>query len=425
MALTESNLQLTVEMERVKPDLPVLFDFDNLFYTDVEKREVDKISGRDMRVPLAIRPGGRFGHFDPDGGDLGLGDGPTFEKAVVNTVHLKHAIQWTKKGEWATDDSRKSVLNIFRHLLAKSMSEFRRNVDSLSMTGGDGVLGTVTSVATSGGKDTLTMTTDGFGVRLTRFGQFLSVYNAALTTRRTHAGSAVINGEAPIDLYDLANKQIRVNGTTGATVATDKIVVSGLTATPPVSLQGVLYHHSNASSGLWLGIDRATTPEIRASRVAAGGPLALPFARRAMNAIGDRVGMGNVGKLVAWMHPAQKQAYEELGQLISIIQQQPSKETGLDLYFNDNMQLAGAPVKTSFSWDRTRIDFVNKSIWGRAEMHPAGFYEVDGRKIFEVRGSSGGVATSQVFYITASFNFFINNPAAAAYIDTLTVPTGY
>jgi len=89
------------------------------------------------------------------------------------------------------------------------------------------------------------------------------------------------------------------------------------------------------------------------------------------------------------------------------------------------MQLAGAPVKTSYSWDKTRIDFVVADVWGRAEMHPADFYTVDGRRIFEIRGSSGGVATSQIFYITASFNLFVSNPAVCSYISGLTVPTGY
>jgi hypothetical protein len=124
------------------------------------------------------------------------------------------------------------------------------------------------------------------------------------------------------------------------------------------------------------------------------------------------------------MHPCQKQAYEELGQLVSIINKNP-KQDALDLYFSDNMQMAGAPVKCSFSWDKSRIDFILNEVWGRAEMHPAGFYTVDGRKIFELRGASGGVKTSQIFYITASFNLFVNNPAACSYIDGLTVPTGY
>ena len=59
------------------------------------------------------------------------------------------------------------------------------------------------------------------------------------------------------------------------------------------------------------------------------------------------------------------------------------------------------------------------------EMHPPGFYNVDGRRIFEIRGASGGVATSQVFYITASFNYFLRNPAEVGYIYGLTVPAGY
>jgi hypothetical protein len=416
MALTEASV-LANELERVSPKVPTLFDREATFFSSVEKRPVERVSARDMRIPLEIRPGGNFGHFDPDGGDLGLGDGPTFDKAVVSTVHLRHGVEWTKKAEWATDDARKAVLNTFRHLLAKSMAEFRRHVDSLCMTGGDGVVGTISTVANAAGVDTYTLASDGFGARLLRFGQTINVYNAALSTNRT------VGAEKKITFHDLVAKQIKIPQVAGA-IATDKIVVSGLSATPPVSLLGVTYHHSNASTGSWLGFDRATTPEIRANRVDANGGLALPFPRLAINKIGDRVGMDFNAKLTAWMHPAQKQAYEELGQLVSIINKQ-AKQESLDLYFGDGMQMAGAPVKTSFSWDKKRIDFILNEVWGRAEMHPAGFYTVDGRKIFELRGASGGVKTSQIFYITASFNLFVNNPAACSYIDGLTVPTGY
>jgi hypothetical protein len=143
-----------------------------------------------------------------------------------------------------------------------------------------------------------------------------------------------------------------------------------------------------------------------------------------MNQVGERLGMDAVIKTEAWMHPCQVQAYEELGQLVSIINKE-AKQQSFDLYFNDNLQIAGAPIRKSFSWDKKRIDFVAKEVWGRAEFHPAGFYDVEGRKLFEIRGSSGGVAASQVFYIVASFNLFTNNPAASVYIDNLAVPSGY
>jgi hypothetical protein len=123
------------------------------------------------------------------------------------------------------------------------------------------------------------------------------------------------------------------------------------------------------------------------------------------------------------MHPAQKQAYEEIGQLVSVIYKEP-KEEALDMYF-DRMQMAGAPVKTSFNWDQTRIDFVSDDVWGRAEILPLGFYKTDGRSIFEIRGASGGVATADIFYMVNGMQFFVNNPAACAYISNLAVPSGY
>jgi hypothetical protein len=53
------------------------------------------------------------------------------------------------------------------------------------------------------------------------------------------------------------------------------------------------------------------------------------------------------------------------------------------------------------------------------------FYEVEGRKIFELRGASGGVATSQIFYIAAAFNLFVDNPITGAFVTGLPIPSGY
>lgn len=419
MAMTAIQV-VAAELEKVddRGAIPVLFEREDTFYSFVEKRPVQVVSERDMRIPLEIRPGGKFGHFDSDGGDLGRGEGPVFDKAIVNTVNLRHAVEWTKRAEWATDDRRKSVVNTLRHLLATSMAEFRRNVDSLSMQGGDGVLGTVGAFSAAAGVTTATLNVDGFGARLLRYGQPINIYNSTLTTNRT------VGAERSISYYDGPNKQIKFADVTGLTNG-DKIVVSGLVATPPVSLLGVPYHNSSASTGTWLGFDRALTPEIRANSVNAAGGLALPHARLAMNKVGDRVGMGKGKKVTAWMHPAQLVAYEELGLNVSVINKSPKGGESLDLYFGENMTIAGIPIKTHFSWDKTRIDFIANDAWGRAEMHAPGFYTVDDRRIFEIRGASGGVATSQVFYICASFNFFVRNPAEIAFIYGLTVPAGY
>jgi hypothetical protein len=409
------------ELEKVLAKVPTLFDRDDVFYASLDKRPTEVISARDMRIPLEIRPGGKFGYYNPDGGDLGRGDMPTYDKAIINSVHMRHAVEFTAKTVWATDNNRKAVIDAFKANLASAMKEFRRNVDSQAMTDGTGVLGTVTTYSTAAGVDTLTFTTDGFGARLMRYGQNINIFNAALTTCRTTAL------EPTITFYDLANKTIQLTPATAGIIAGDRIYPSGLQMTPPIGLLGVQYHDSNASTGTWLGFDRALNPEIRASRVSGNNSaLTLPLPRLAMNKVGDRVGINTKNRKTAWTHPAQQQAYEELGFNVIRIDK-AAKEEGLDMYFNDNMRMAGAPLKVSYSWDRTRIDFIDLDVWGRAELHPAGFYKNpdDAKRVWDIRGSSGGVATSWIFYIVASFNIFMNNPAAAVYIDSLAVPAGY
>ncbi len=412
------------ELERVLPKMPTLFDRDDVFYSSLDKRPTEVISSRDMRVPLELRPGGKFGYYSPDGSDLGRGDMSTYDKAIVNSVHMRHAVEFTTKTMWSTDNNRKAVINAFKANLASAMKEFRRAVDSQAMEDGTAALGTITSVSTAGGVDTYTLTTDGFGAKLLRFGQNINIYNSALTVCRTAGGPL---NETTITFFDLANKTIKVTPAVAGATAGDIIVTSGIQSIPPVGLLGVKYHDSNASTGTWLGFDRALTPEIRANRVNANSSaLTLPLPRLAINKIGDRVGMSYKKRCVAWTHPAQQQAYEELGFNVIRIDK-AAKEEGLDLYFNDSMKIAGAPLKTSYSWDRTRIDFIDLDVWGRAELHPAGFYQNpdNNQRVWEIRGPSGGIATAWIFYIVASFNIFMNNPAAASYIDSLAVPSGY
>lgn len=401
------------ELERVNPKLSTLYDYDDNFFSSVEKKPVQVISNRDMRIPLKLHPGGYFGYFNPNNGDLGTGSAPTYDKAVINTVSMKIGIQWDLQSQWGTDDKRKSLIDNTRENLADAMKEFRRQTDAQCMTNGTGVLATVTSESSG----TVTCTTDGYGVKLLRYGQRISVYNSARTTNRT------LGGPITISAVDLENATFTAPAVSGIT-AGDVILPEGLTGSTPVGLYGVPYHVSNSSSGSWLGLAR-TIPEVLASRVnASSASLGLTMARLAMNKIGNRVGADNNFKPVAWMHPCQKQQYEDLGQTVSIIQKQ-AKEEGLDLYFNDNMQLAGCPIRTSYLWDKKRIDFMIMELWGRAELASIDFLNIGGRKLFELRGPSGGVAASMITYIVASWNLFNMNPAAGSYIDSLAVPSGY
>jgi hypothetical protein len=422
MAQLQDADVVATELEKVRSAVPVLFERDDTFYSEIPvSTEVENISNRDMRIPLEIYPGGDFAHYNPEGGSLGTGSGPKFDKAVINSVHVRHNVQWTKKAEWGTDDPRKAVVKALRHLLSTSMADFRRYLDALCLTNGQGILGTISAVSNAGGYDTVTLGTDGFGARLVRYAQKVAYFDSTLATNRT-AGT-----DKEIVYHDPVGKQIKT-ATTASLAATDKVVIGGLgnvTGSNVVSLYGLGYHHNNASTGTWLGLDRATLPMIRSTGINAGSTFALPFARRAINAIGDRLGKDQMKKLTAWCHPCQVQAYEEYAQGVMVINKTGSDEK-INTYFGDNVQLAGAPVRTHYSWDKTRIDFIAKELWGRAQVKAPDFYEVDGRRIFEMRDTTtGGLVASQIFHIVVGFNLFHKNPAGSAYIYGLPVPTGY
>jgi hypothetical protein len=419
MAAMSETQVVAAELERVDPRVPLLFERDAMFYANIEKRPVEIVSARDMRIPLEIRPGGYFGYFDTAGGDMGRGSGPSFEKALISTVNFRYAVEWHKKTQWATDDARKSVVNAVRHLLAVAMKEFRRMVDANLMTKGDGVIATAS--AQTGTVVTCALATDGYGTRLLRIGQKINFYSADLLTSHTPLES----DEREILSIDHDAKTFTYSGATIAAVVSGvKVVSSGLRGASPVGILGVPYHHDNSSTGAWLSLSRAAYPEVRAGRITASGALALPHARRALNKIGERLGMENGIKMKAWMHPCQVQQYESIAQLLMQVEKQNSAMQGVDTYF-EMKQLAGVPIQQHFNWDKTRIDYVVDEIWGRAEMHKAGFYEEEGRRMFEARGPSGGVAAATMFYLVASFNTFINNPPASVYISDLTIPAGY
>src|SRR5687768_14412975 len=128
-AVNEAALVGT-ELERVREKVEVVFESDDQFYASVKKRNVEIVSYREMRVPMEISPGGAFQYFDPNGGDLGRGGGPVWDKATLRPVFLSENIEYTKLAQWSTNDRRKAVIDGVRRLTAGSIVEFRRQIDA-------------------------------------------------------------------------------------------------------------------------------------------------------------------------------------------------------------------------------------------------------------------------------------------------------
>ena len=429
MAQMQNAQTVAVQLEKVRDKLPLLYERDDILLTMIQQRgDVERVSSRNMRLPLQIRPGGKAGLANLDGGDLGRGSGTTYDVATVSPVFFRHAVEISKLVEYASNSPEKAIENAAKREVKNAMGQFRAFLDKVMQTGGNGVLGTVSSVVTTGlpaGVAAQINLNTPPGAALFYYNQTIQFYDATLTTNRNVAGSVTSN----VVLVDPFNKFIQIDAIPAGVVAGDAVVHDGLTGANPVSLFGVPYHQTNATTGTWLNLNRATYPVELATPHVAGNNAALTpsVVRLAINKVRKALGTNQVGKLIAYTSLEQENAWEQLGISISQIIKEGAggRASDLDLLFTGDLTMAGVPIKSSINANQARIDFLDLSHWGRAVMQDIDFYDVGGQTVFPIYGASGGLAAAYIFYFVTGFQVWNESPRSGAYIDSLAIPTGY
>jgi hypothetical protein len=429
MAQMQNAQSVALQLEKVRDKLPLLYERDDILLTMMQQRgDVERVSSRNMRLPLQIRPGGKAGLANLDGGDLGRGSGTTYDVAQVTPVFFRHAVEITKLVEYSTNSPEKAIENAAKREVKNNMAQFRSFLDKVVQTAGNGVLGTIGSIVTTGlpsgvGAQINLVTPP--GAALFYYNQTIQFYDPTLTTNRNVSASVTTN----ILLVDPFNKFIQIdNLPTGAAVG-DAVVHDGLTGAQPVSLFGVPYHQSNATTGTWLNLNRATYPvELATPHVAGNNAAITPgVVRLAINKVRKALGTNQVGKLIAYTALEQENAWEQLGISISQIIKEGAggRASDLDLLFTGELTMAGVPIKSSINANQARIDFLDLSHWGRAVMQDIDFYDVGGQTVFPIYGPSGGLSAAYIFYFVTGFQVWTDSPRSGAYIDSLAIPTGY
>jgi len=217
-----------------------------------------------------------------------------------------------------------------------------------------------------------------------------------------------------------------VDAVPAGTVAGDFIMVAGVAATTPVFLYGIPYFHNTATTGTFLGINR-TQNYVVANGVAAGGaPLSLPMLRAALSRVEQSLGTDALKSQVWHAHPAQIQAYEEMGFAKQEILMNNGKMPGFDgLTANvGQFTIAGREVVRNIHADNTRIDFMEfgswlKVVWGKA---PFWFKNRSGQWVFQIYDPASGNPTANegCYYVDAR-QYAVDNPQAQEAV--VTAPT--
>src|SRR5487761_374109 len=417
MPQMQNSQSVALQLEKVRDKLPLLYERDDILLTMIQQRgDVDRVSSRNMRLPLHIRPGGKAGLANLDGGDLGRGSGTTYDVAQVSPVFFRHAVEITKLVEYSTNAPEKAIENAAKREVKNAMGQFRSFLDKVMQTNGNGVLGTVGSIVTTGLPS---------GAQLFYYNQTIQFYDPTLTTNRNVAAGVTSN----VLLVDPFNKFIQIDTLPTGTSVGDAVVHDGLAGAQPVSLFGVPYHQTNATTGTWLNLNRATYPvELATPHVAGNNAAITPgVVRLAINKVRKALGTNQIGKLVAYTALEQENAWEQLGISISQIIKEGAggRASDLDLLFMGELTMAGVPIKSSINANQARIDFLDLSHWGRAVMQEIDFYDVGGQTVFPIYGTSGGLAAAYIFYFITGFQVWNESPRSGAYVDSLAIPTGY
>jgi hypothetical protein len=423
MAAQNNAQTIALQLEKVRDKVPLLYERDDVLLSMIQQRgDVEKVSSRNMRLPLQVNPGGKAGSYNADGGDLGRGTGSQYDVAQVSPIFFRFAVEITKLVEYASSAREKAIENAVKREIANGMKQFRAFLDKVIQTAGNGVLGTISAINGS----TFTMTVPS-GAALVYVGQTIQVYDPTLTTNRNVAASVVssVTAADPIS----ATQTITVDNVPASTAVNDVIVHDGLTGSSPVSLFGIKYHQNNATTGTWLNLNRATYPQQLATpRVNAANAALVPgHVRLAINKVRKALGINQLGKLIAYTSVEQEHAWENLGITIS----QVIKESGnggsndLDLLFSGKKTMSGIPIKSSVNADQTRVDFLDLSHWGRAVMKDIDYFEVGGQTVFPIYGASGGISASFIFYFDTGFQVWNDSPRSGSFIDSLARPSGY
>ena len=418
MAQMQNTQTIALQLEKVRDKVPLLYERDDVLLSMIQQRgDVEKVSSRNMRIPLQVNPGGKAGSYNADGGDLGRGSGSVYDVAQISPIFFRFAVEISKLVEYSTNAREKAIENAAKREVANGMKQFRAFLDKVLQTAGNGVLGTIGSVSGT----TLTMSTPP-GAALVYVGQTIQIYDTTITTNR---GSCNVVAADPIS----TTQTITVDALPAGTVATDVIVHDGLSGAQPTSLFGIKYHQNNAATGTWMNLNRATYPQqLQTPRVNAANSALVPgYVRLAINKVRKALGIGQLGKLIAYTSVEQEHAWENLGITISqvIKENAAGSANDLDLLFSGRKTMSGVPIKSSISADQTRVDFLDLSHWGRAVMKDIDYFEVGDQTVFPIYGTSGGLSAAFIFYFDTGFQVFSDSPRSGAYIDGLARPIGY
>jgi hypothetical protein len=395
-------------------------------------------NGADFRVPIEVGPAGNFGAANLAGAPLGLGRGVSITQFIQTYFATKLAFQLSYDAIKGTATSDQTAFDAWKRTMEEGIPNMARyeNASWHCLGGSDGQVGVATAFTGDGTGGTYTLDTD-IGVRLFVPNQQFEIINGA-TYKTGQTGVSPDN--LPFVSPGSVNYAARtITFTCPITLTGGNIPAAGDVlyfggATPsgtPTWAQGLRYVNTTATSGLYLGVNRATYPVINSSAITSGGTLTQQMVLALRQLIAIRTGSKSKLSVIGLVPPHQVAIMSQTVQAMQSFYRTQMTQDQIDplpaVTIDGGIIFGGITHYQDGMQSATRIDYCNPSDWGRVYLDDkpgADFYKdpLNGNEFFTQYSSNGGPATSTLFYLLSTLNYWNMNPQASGLITGLTPP---
>jgi len=420
LGIASVDQSLALQQEWVRPDLEDLALSASVLWKRFKTTQSKKASNRLARIPTMPSRGGKPRVGNLDGGDLGLGSGPTTIPGQVTTTTLVMAWSYTKETEYATDSDEKAIedfATLTKSIAPKAFADF---MDTVIQGDGSNTLDTVVSTTTSGSNIT---------------GLVVNNANFFLDDQDIDAWSALggtLQASFTIESSDILNNTIwlanPIPTSTGVTTGS-KLLVSGSPGQSNTGVFGLRYYQVGTNTGNWLGIQRTAWPgKYLVPTLAVNGALTPQVVRAIFSLIELSKGEEAVDGEGMFGHcnVDVRDAWEQNALLVQRIDYNATKgDTSEDMLKRKAATtIGGREMVVNPRALPGYLDILREKNLFRIETVPTDFYDVAGQTLFPLYGSSGGIAASLVFYLIWQGQLAIVQSREGAYLSGITLPTG-
>jgi hypothetical protein len=421
MSIAGSAQSLASQQEWVRPELEDLALSSSVLWKRIQKNtEIKAISGRPARVPTMPSTGGKPKKGNLNGGDMGIGSGPSQVPGQIITTTYIMAFSYTADAEYQTDSDEKAIEDfstLTRSIAPKKFADF---LDITLQGNGNDQIDSIVGLTVEGANTV--------GIVVTNANFFLDDQDVDIFNVATNPPTFIAT--VTVESSDILSNTIWLDTPipTASLTVGNGLFINGASGLPNTGMFGLRYYGVNTNTGNWLNVQRSAWPgKYNMPTIPVNGALTPQIVRALQSLVELSKGEDAMeDDCFAHCNVDARDAWEQNALLVQYIDMSQAKgDSSMDmLKRNSTTSIAGREMVVNPRALPGFIDFQKAKHLSMVETKAVDFYDVGGQTLFPVYGQSGGLVSAMVFYLVYEGQLLQVNTREQAFLSGITTPRG-